>query len=89
MTARDVTTILQRTQVRFPTVQPRMISENGPPFIARDFRDFIRLSGMTHVRTAPYYPQSDGRIERWNQTLKITIISPDVVSHLLVHDSEL
>lgn len=77
MTTRDVTTILQRAQERFPTAQPRMISDNGPQFIARDFRDFIRLSGMTHVRTAPYYPQSNGKIERWNQTLKVTTIRPE------------
>lgn len=77
MTTRDVTTILQRAQERFPTAQPRMISDNGPQFIARDFRDVIRLSGMTHVRTAPYYPQSNGKIERWNQTLKVTTIRPE------------
>lgn len=77
MTTRNVTTILQRAQERFPTAQPRMISDNGPQFIARDFRDFIRLSGMTHVRTASYYPQSNGKIERWNQTLKVTTIRPE------------
>ena len=77
MTTRDVTTILQRAHERFPTAQPRMISDNGPQFIARDFRDFIRLAGMTHVRTAPYYPQSNGKVERWNQTLKVTTIRPE------------
>ena len=30
---------------------------NGPPFIARDFKEFIAISGMTHVKTSPYYPQ--------------------------------
>jgi putative transposase len=30
----------------------------GPQFIARDFKEFIRISGMTHVRTSPNYPQS-------------------------------
>ena len=34
-----------------------MISDNGPQFMARDFKEFIRLSRMTHVRTSPYYPQ--------------------------------
>lgn len=37
---------------------PRIISDNGPQFIAKDFKEFIRLCGMTHVRTSPYYPQS-------------------------------
>lgn len=76
MTTRDVTTIVQRAEERFPDAQPRIISDNGPQFIARDFRDFIRLAGMTHVRTAPYYPQSNGKLERWNQTLKVTTIRP-------------
>ena len=72
----DVTTILQRAKEQYPEARPRMISDNGPQFIARDFRDFIRLSGMTHVRTSPYYPQSNGKLERWNQTLKVTTIRP-------------
>jgi putative transposase len=35
-----------------------------------DFKEFIRLCGMTHVRTSPHYPQSNGKIERWHKTLK-------------------
>lgn len=82
MTTRDVTTIVQRAKERFPDARPRVISDNGPQFIARDFRDFIRISGMTHVRTAPYYPQSNGKLERWNQTLKTTTIRPEVPTTL-------
>src|SRR5271157_1169906 len=48
----------------------RIISDNGPQFIARDFNEFIRICGMTHVRTSPFYPQSNGKIERWFKTLK-------------------
>ncbi|MCO4098179.1 MAG: IS3 family transposase [Gemmatimonas sp.] len=77
MTTADVTTILQRARERFPDARPRMISDNGPQFVARDFRDFIRVSGMTHVRTAPYYPQSNGKLERWHQTLNVTTIRPE------------
>jgi transposase InsO family protein len=39
-----------------------IISDNGPQFIARDFKEFIRISGMTHVKTSPFYPQSMGRL---------------------------
>ena len=77
MTTRDVTTIVQRAKERFPDARPRIISDNGPQFIARDFREFIRISGMTHVRTAPYYPQSNGKIERWNKTYKVTALRPE------------
>ena len=38
--------------------------------------EFIRISGMTHVRTSPYYPQSNGKIERWHRSLKSDCIRP-------------
>jgi transposase InsO family protein len=55
----DVEIVLQRAKEKFPGASPRIISDNGPQFIANDFKEFIRISGMTHVRTAPYYPQSN------------------------------
>jgi transposase-like protein len=72
----DIERILQRAKEKYPEAKPRMISDNGPQFLARDFKEFIRLSGMTHVRTSPYYPQSNGKIERWHQSLKQECIRP-------------
>ncbi len=72
----DVETILQRARERYPSARPRIISDNGPQFIAGDFKKFIRMAGMTHVRTSPYYPQSNGKIEAWHKTLKVTTIRP-------------
>jgi putative transposase len=66
----EVETIVQRAREKFPGVTPRIISDNGPQFVAKDFKDFIRISGMSHVRTSPYYPQSNGKIERFHRTLK-------------------
>jgi putative transposase len=66
----DVETIIQRAREAYPDVTPRIISDNGPQFIAKDFKEFIRIAGMTHVKTSPYYPQSNGKIERWHKTLK-------------------
>jgi transposase InsO family protein len=66
----DITTILQRAREAYPDERPRIISDNGPQFIAKDFKEFIRTCGMTHVKTSPYYPQSNGKIERWHKTLK-------------------
>jgi putative transposase len=65
-----VETIIQRAREAFPNEKPRIISDNGPQFIAKDFKEFIRITGMTHVKTSPYYPQSNGKIERWYKTLK-------------------
>jgi len=66
----DVEIIIQRAREAYPGVTPRIISDNGPQFIAKDFKEFIRIAGMTHVKTSPYYPQSNGKIERWHKTLK-------------------
>ena len=76
MTEADVEIVLQRARERFPGEHPRIISDNGPQFIARDFKQFIRISGMSHVRTSAYYPQSNGKIERWHQSLKKECIRP-------------
>jgi putative transposase len=73
----DVEIILQRSREKFPDVTPRIISDNGPQFIARDFKDFIRICGMTHVKTSPYYPQSNGKLERYHRTLKSDCIRPN------------
>jgi transposase InsO family protein len=70
MTERDVETIVQRALEQYPGEKPRIITDNGPQFIARDFKEFIRLTGITHVRTSPYYPQSNGKLERWHGSLK-------------------
>jgi transposase InsO family protein len=66
----EVETIIQRAREKFPGVTPRIISDNGPQFIAKDFKEFIRVCGMTHVKTSPYYPQSNGKIERGHRTIK-------------------
>ena len=78
MTETDIEILLQRCREKFPGVSPRIISDNGPQFIANDFKTFIRLCGMTHVRTSPYYPQSNGKIERWHKSLKSEAIRPGV-----------
>ena len=76
MTEADVEIILERAKEKYPEAKPRIISDNGPQFIARDFKEFIRISGMTHVRTSPYYPQSNGKLERWHQSVKSECIRP-------------
>ncbi len=74
MTERDVEIILERAKEKYPKARPRIISDNGPQFVAKDFKEFIRFSGMTHVRTSPYYPQSNGKLERFNKTIKTECI---------------
>jgi transposase InsO family protein len=76
MTEREVELVLQKAKEKYPTAKPRLITDNGPQFIARDFKQFVRISGMDHVRTSPYYPQSNGKIERWHGSLKAEAVRP-------------
>jgi putative transposase len=76
MTEQDVEIIAQRALEAFPDARPRIISDNGPQFVAKDFKAFIRIKGMDHVRTSPYYPQSNGKLERWHKSLKSECIRP-------------
>jgi hypothetical protein len=76
MTEPQIELLIQKAREIFPDARPRIISDNGPQFIARDFKQFIRICGMTHVKTSPYYPQSNGKLERWHKTLKTECIRP-------------
>ena len=76
MEEQDVEMVLQRALEKTPGEQPRIISDNGPQFIAKDFKVFMRIFGLSHVRTSPYYPQSNGKLERWHGSLKAECIRP-------------
>jgi len=98
MEEKDVEMVLQKALEKTPGVTPRIISDNGPQFIAKDFKIFLRVFGLSHVKTSPYYPQSNGKLERWHGTLKqecIRMSSPQTieeakkrVSDYVVHYNE-
>src|SRR5471032_3209347 len=54
--------------------QPRLLTDNGASYIAADLAKWLDGQGMEHVRGAPYHPQTQGKIERWHQTLKNRIL---------------
>ena len=54
--------------------KPRLLSDNGSSYIAGDLADWLEDQGMDHVRGAPNHPQTQGKIERWHQTLKNRIL---------------
>ena len=76
MTEQDELVVLQRAKEKYPHETPRIISDNGSQFLAKDFKEFIRLCGMTHVRTSPYYPQSNGKLERFHGSIKGECLRP-------------
>jgi transposase InsO family protein/transposase-like protein len=54
--------------------KPRLLSDNGPSYISGDLAEYLADKGMKHTRGAPYHPQTQGKIERWHQTLKNRIL---------------
>ena len=80
MTSRDVTETLELAMQASGCDQadvvhkPRLRSDNGSSYIAGELADWIADNEMSHVRGAPYHPQTQGKIERWHQTLKNRIL---------------
>jgi transposase InsO family protein len=72
----DAELVLQRAREKHPQARPRIISDNGPQFVAKDFKEFLRQWQTTHVLTSPHYPQSNGKLERYHRTLKEQAIRP-------------
>lgn len=76
MSARDVTELLDeaiaRTGVEQITVRhrPRLLSDNGACFIAKDLKAYLTEKGMGHTRGKPRHPQTQGKIERYHRSLK-------------------
>ncbi len=54
--------------------QPRLLSDNGPCYIAGELSDYLAANGMTHTRGRPYHPQTQGKIERWHRSMKNQIL---------------
>jgi transposase InsO family protein len=80
MAASDVTDTLEMAlaasgcdQVRVRH-RPRLLSDNGPSYIAGELAEWLARNGMQHTRGAPCHPQTQGKIERWHQTLKNRIL---------------
>jgi transposase InsO family protein len=54
--------------------KPRLLTNNGSSYIFGDLAQWLQDRGMVHVRGAPCHPQTQGKIERWHQTLKNRIL---------------
>ena len=76
MKQEDCQLVVQRAKEKMDSPKVRLISDNGPQFKAKQFKSFIRSSGMDQTFTSPYYPQSNGKIERWHKELKSKCIRP-------------
>ena len=78
MKGQDGQIVIQRAKEKHPDASPRIISDRGSQFVGADFKEFVFAIGASHVLTSPYYPQSNGKLERWHRTIKgmLTTKSP-------------
>ena len=80
MTSRDVTETLELALQASGCDQadavhkPRLLSDNGASYISGNLADWLTDNEMSHVRGAPYHPQTQGKIQRWHHTLKNRIL---------------
>ena len=80
MKAEDVTATLEQALLASGCDQatliqrPRLLSDNGSSYIADDLAKYLKAKGMDHVRGAPHHPQTQGKIERWHQTMKNRVL---------------
>ena len=65
----DIEITIQRALEKYPTSKPRIISDNGPQYISKDFAKYLRFVQLQHIRTSVAYPQSNGKIERYHRTI--------------------
>lgn len=71
----DVQLVIQAALEKYSDVQPRLITDNGPQYISKDFSHFLKSAGLQHIRTSIMYPQSNGKIERFHRTIQSECIS--------------
>jgi len=62
----------------------RLLSDNGAGYVSRSFRDYLHLVGIGHILAAPYHPQTNGKLERYHQSIKreVNQLTYEAPSHL-------
>ena len=58
---------LEEVRVRH---RPRLLSDNGPAYLSKELKEFLKRKNIEHVRGAPYHPMTQGKIERWHRSMK-------------------
>jgi putative transposase len=85
MKAEDVTDTLERAletsgiETARVVHRPRLLSDNGSSYLSADLAKWLDDRKMQHVRGAPYHPMTQGKIERWHQTLKNRILLETII----------
>lgn len=81
----DIQITLQRAMEKYPEARPRLISDNGKQFQAKELKEYLRECGLRQVYTSPHYPQSNGKLERFHRTVKSEAVRKQ--SYLSIDDA--
>ena len=71
-TADQTINVLREPFARFGIPQ-QLVSDNGPQFVSKEFKQFMSANGVKHIRSSPYHPASNGATERMVQTVKLAL----------------
>ncbi len=85
----DVVDLTSMTEVPLED-RTRLLSDNGPGYISRAFRDYLHLVGIRHILASPFHPQTNGKLERYHQSIKreVNQVPYDVPGNLEVAISD-
>lgn len=66
--------------------RPRLLTDNGSAYVSQYLKGFLKQQGMEHVRSAPFHPMTQGKIERYHRSMKNILLlehyySPDELTH--------
>ena len=67
---------LKKTGLQIARVRhrPRLLSDNGPAYLSKDLKQFLKRQHIEHIRGAPYHPMTQGKIERYHRSLKNVVM---------------
>ena len=77
MLGSSVESFVQRVKDKYPEQQPRLITDNGSQFISVDFKRLVSNLQIKHIRTRRNHPETNGKIERLNSSVKSEAIRPN------------
>lgn len=84
MSTLDVQVVIERALEKLPkgSIRPRIITDNGGPYVALEFKRYLREKDISHTRTRARHPQSNGKIERFHKSLKEECVRREAMGSL-------
>ena len=80
LTSTTSTAIIKCMKTTFAThgIPQEIVTDNGPQFTSAEFSSYLSTCGITHRKVAPYWPQANSEVERFNRTIEKAIRAANV-----------